>query len=405
MKEGARLHGMSFKTKLFFLIALLVPCWIIASHLNVDLVVLYETLQRALREPHTAYSVKEFGRFFYGPVSLVLFRPLSFVSFSTASWIWIGAQTIAFVGFWWSLSRLYPFLREPETRWSFLLVLMVSINPIHNNFQSGNIQLMIAAVLFTAECLTRSKKPGPPFLGGLLCALVSAIKVFPLFVALFYFLCKTNPVRKGLIAGFALSALIPFLFFGFPDGLALFQGFFKNLTAYHVDNPLIKIPDILCLPSFMVRLFGHDHWLVQATVASLALAFFSSAFFYARKLNTDSSRERTHLFALALAFMTFLNSSTRPHYFIFYVPAFCSIVEILRKEHSAVVQGLLALSTLLIAFTVEGVVGKSLNDRLESLSIPTVGMLFLCGTLTVLIAFGGVGNISYRDNTLSRGRA
>jgi hypothetical protein len=42
----------------------------------------------------------------------------------------------------------------------------------------------------------------------------------------------------------------------------------------------------------------------------------------------------------------------------------------------------LFLSTLLIAFTAEGVVGKSWNETLEAASIPTYGMILLCAILS-----------------------
>jgi hypothetical protein len=46
------------------------------------------------------------------------------------------------------------------------------------------------------------------------------------------------------------------------------------------------------------------------------------------------------------------------------------------------------LSVRLVAFTAEGVVGHDLNDRLEFLSLPTYGMLILCGVLAVSLFRG-----------------
>jgi len=77
--------------------------------------------------------------------------------------------------------------------------------------------------------------------------------------------------------------------------------------------------------------------------------------------------------------MVFLTPSTRPHYFIFYVPAFISLAEIAREHMDRVfLWASLFVAVLLIAFTAEGVVGKSFNDFLEGLKVPVMGMAILC---------------------------
>ena len=85
-----------------------------------------------------------------------------------------------------------------------------------------------------------------------------------------------------------------------------------------------------------------------------------------------------HFLAMAWALSVFLNPSSRPHYFIFYIPAFCSILEVIYSHSRTWVLTLgLIISTLMIAFTAEGVVGKHWNEILEAASIPTYGMLLL----------------------------
>ena len=114
-------------------------------------------------------------------------------------------------------------------------------------------------------------------------------------------------------------------------------------------------------------------------------AFFAYAW-KKRATAASDANYSLHLWALASALMVFLNPSTRPHYFIFYVPAFCSLLQILAlATEKAYLLLLLSVSTLLIAFTAEGVVGKQLNDKLEMWSVPTVGMLLLCVGLMVCL--------------------
>jgi len=85
--------------------------------------------------------------------------------------------------------------------------------------------------------------------------------------------------------------------------------------------------------------------------------------------------------------MALLNSSTRPDYFIFFVPAFASIVEIWQnhKVGWSYISATL-LSIFLIAFTTEWVLGsKELNNLVESWRVPAVGMIVLCIILHMLL--------------------
>ena len=94
-----------------------------------------------------------------------------------------------------------------------------------------------------------------------------------------------------------------------------------------------------------------------------------------------------NVWAMGLALMAFLNPSTRVHYFIFYVPAFCSVIGSIIKDAKRSVWLIFTalLSFVAIALTTEGVVGKGLNNNLEALSIPTWGfVLLLCGMVLVL---------------------
>jgi hypothetical protein len=376
--------------KLFLLFALLVPCWVIAARYDIDLVVLHFTTGLVRDHNYAAVYAQNgsLGRYFYGPFSLILFNPFAYLPYVVVKWIWIVFQTISFVLFWRFLVRLYPFLDTPTARWSWVLVFIVAINPIHNNFQSNNIQLMLAAVLLGAELLTRVRAPLPQAAGGVLVMIAAGVKVFPIFIATFYLLGKSRPVRYGIYLGTVLVLGLPFLYFGKADALLLYQGFFRNLTTYNTENSLAKVPDILCLPSLLTRWFSVETFypeigpkVIKGVIVALSFLFFFFAWKKQKALPpAEASRESIHLWALAMALMALFNPSTRPHYFIFYVPAFCSLLEMAKVQVMTrwFLVGSVISATLLIAFTAEGVVGKTINDQLEAWSVPTVGMIILC---------------------------
>lgn len=380
------------------LFLLLIPCWVIAAQYEIDLVnlhfvakVLHTDLTRVYAQNGTL------GRYYYGPFSLILIHPLGLLSFPIVKWFWIGLQTLSYLFFWLGLFRLYPKLWERKYFWAWVVVWILAINPIHNNFQSNNIQLMLAAVLVWAEIFRQSERSSGPFVAGVLVALMAAIKLFPAFIAVLYFLGTSPKVRWGLIIGSAIALIAPFLFYGWNDGLFLTQDFYRNLTTYGAENPLNRTPDILCLPSLLERV-GVSATGVRWLGIGIAALFFWVAYRYPRLHDNVGSRE---LWGVGMALMTFLNPSSRPHYFIFYVPAMASLAEFALAT-SPVRKGATAgivLSLLLIAFTMEGVVGKHWNNQMEFWNFPTYGMAILIAMTAYLLLKRGQ---SFSDVTYIR---
>ena len=379
---------MKRKYQLALLVLLLVPCWAIAIRFDCDLLVLFQVAKWIPTDLTRIYGDNgSIGRFFYSPVTLIFLRPMGYFSYPVVKGFWIALQTLAYGVFWLGLFRLYPFLQSKRAAIAWIFVWIVAINPIHNNFQSNNIQLMLAAVLLWAEVLSRGSSRAR-WAAGVLCGLTAAVKIYPLFLVALYFLTKPREVKAGIgVAAFCAIAL-PFLYFGGAGGTYLFHSFFQNLVTYQADNQPSRIPDILCLPSLLSRwlvpLLGEgktEHLLVFAILAAIAGCYFYFA--WRTSARKQSHHEYTHILALGMALMVLLNPSTHVHYFIFLVPAFASLVEIAAQETSALAfsRWSFFLSVLLVAFTTEGVVGRRLNDQLEYWNIPTMGILLLCVAL------------------------
>ena len=389
---------MERRTKLFFLVLLLVPCWVIARKYEVDFVILHDTM-RLLHDGGFGRIYTEnvgnitVGRYFYPPFSLIVFGLFGTVSFVVAKWIWIALQTLWFVLLWRLLGEVYPFLKKPEMRWSWLLVWAMSINPIHNNFQSNNIQLMLFAGLLGAELLIRRGDSRAQFVGGFLSVSPGAIKVYPFFISAYYFVSKPKAVRWGVVAGVLFTTLTPFLVFGGHNGVVLYESFFTNLIKYGQSNPILTTVDIASLPAMMERFFEYglkvsaksSLRIATITVGAIAVVFLGYAFGRRKSIARDS-RDGVHLWVLAMLLAVLLNSSTRPHYFVFYLPAFCSLCELIadrklgRKLGWITTIGVL-ISGALLGLTAEAMVGHQLNDRLEAWCLPAMGMVLLAGLL------------------------
>lgn len=378
---------MKKKLQLALLFVLTIPCIVIAIRYNIDLVNIYAAAKFTATDLTRVYAYNgALGRYFYGPFSLVLINPMAYFSYTEVKYFWIFLQTLSYAVFWVFLYKLYPLLKKESFFWPWMLVFVVAINPIHNNYQSNNIQLMLMAVLVVAEVLTYSSSKYAQWLAGVLVVTTAAVKVFPLFLVAYYFFIKPRAVKAGVLSGVALTLVAPILYFGSANGLMLYKDFAMNLTTYSAENSLTKSGDIMSLPSMITR------WMLAfeppsgvwagRIIKTLILAISGSFFFWTwnekRQGRFEDTRIQIHGWAMAMALTVFLNPSTRPHYFIFYIPAFCSVLEIASEKKGKFLNFAAIVAMLLVAFTTDFVVGKNFNDRLESWSIPTLGFVLIC---------------------------
>lgn len=377
---------------LIFLFVLLVPCWVIGAKYFVDLKTIVKVAELVNKDPLLVYKdfSGEAGRFFYGPIFIWLVSPMAWIPSRMVTYVWLIPQTVAYVVFWLGLLKLMPNIFGKENRWWWLLLFSFAINPIHNNFQSNNIQLILCAMLVLSEVLLAKGEPVSDWVGTLLVSLASVVKIFPLFLWVFYFLTKERRVKFALVITVLLFIGFPALWVGWDGTVIMYQGLIANVTTYQADNSLVDVVDILCLPSLVARL-GNQGGVPESIygfATKVIILITSAVFFGFAYCKRNEGREYLiNVWTMALALMAFLNPSTRVHYFIFYVPAFCSVIDSRRKggKRNLWMIRTAVLSFVAIALTTEGVVGKGLNNNLEALSIPTWGfVVLLYGMVLVL---------------------
>ena len=370
------------KFPLLLLILLLIPCWGIGWKPGGDLGVYYQASQWLQKGWVTKiYSDNsEIGNFFYGPLGLAILKPLSLLSMYQANILWLALQTLAYVFFWRSLFKIFPELLEPKGIKLFLLVWLVSIKPIHSSFQSHNVQLMFAALLICSEVSFRSTGKHREWFGGMTVSLLSSIKIYPAFLAIYYFLKRKSTIVLGLILGGILSLIIPCFVFGFSTGISLPISFVENARKYHAVYDLAKDVVSLSLPSLLATWLPKS-WLangaIAITVGIISLLFFSWVAIKNKNLKTKDERG---LWALSWAMMGLLNSTTRPDYFIYFVPAFSSLpLWISQQPRKGLFKLGVTISVVLIAFITEWTLGsRELTHYLEGLRIPVLGIIILC---------------------------
>ncbi|MBM4317775.1 MAG: DUF2029 domain-containing protein [Deltaproteobacteria bacterium] len=389
LKKMSRFHWV-------FLGTLLIPCWIIGFKYFVDLKTIYKVAELAGTNPLAVYHDfdGDAGRFFYGPIFIWLVRPMAFVPQKFGTVVWLIPQTVSYFVFWICLLKLIPGLFDSQKKGWWLLLFAFAINPIHNNFQSNNIQLILCAMLMLGHVLMGRNTKLSQGLGASLVSLAAVIKIFPAFMWLYYFVTKPKQVKLFLVMSSLIVISFPLMIVGWNGTLEMYRGLISNVTTYQKDNSLVGVVDILCLPSMIARIataVGIPDQTYSVVAKGIIVAI-STCFFGLAYLRRNEREEYlVSLWALGLALMAFLNPSTRVHYFIFYLPAFCAVVSD-GTNGTAYSRRILTagiLSFVLVALTMEGVVGKSFNNTLEGLSVPTLGAaILLLGLVQLLKKLG-----------------
>lgn len=338
-----------------------------------DFEVLWRSVSAAWSENPTGVYLKESsGPFFYPPIALILFGGFAFFrEWSSAVIANLIFHSVSYWGFWWLSFRLYG--RPRILLW--LLPFGMAIAPMHLDFMGQNIELPLTAALAFGEWLTH-RRGRVSFWGGFVVGVTALIKLFPLLLAVTYLWRKPRTVSLGLITGGVTGLILPFLVFGWETGWFYYRAFFETLTVYHDKNLLILNPGVLNLPALLATWL--NPWvstalrdgLVLAIPGCLALFFLAWSFRHRRVLETLG------VFSLAMTLMTLLNSSSRPDYFVFFVPGVAWLTSrwayLNRQERIG-----LLLGFLFIAGTQQAIVSKPINIQLEFWRIPVLGMLAL----------------------------
>jgi hypothetical protein len=197
--------------------------------------------------PHSAFGFPMLFR--YPPPFVLLFHPLSLLSFRAAGCVWAIAEalTITAIAYW-----MYVKLQLAVSLKTGLMALAICAPYFYLSFKDGNMQWFVTMLVLVAVLSTETRPP----LAGLMLALGIVIKVWPiLFVPMFLM----RERRKSLLGTAAWSAAIwafPLLAFGPTLYGRLLQDWSRQEFANHVG---------LC-----------DIWYPSQSLRGVLLRFFAS---------------------------------------------------------------------------------------------------------------------------------
>lgn len=366
--------------RLALLMILLVACiWAGKHGGGGDFFVLRSSVMAAWQGNLTQVYLRETsGPYFYPPFSLVFFGIFSLVANEgVAIVINVLFHTLSYLGLWWGLARFFPNLFKANHFWAWFFCFCFSIAPLHLDFMGQNINLPLAAFAVLAEAFRQRRGKRNEFFCGFLSALIAWVKVFPAFLTVTYFIRGSRELRWGVFTGGIMGLLLPFVVFG-RGALFLYHEFFDILNIYHDKNG-IAANAALNLPGWVAR------WSLAILPKSIAMSLtlvlpiLVALLFFIWLLRMSEKQAQTRnlsLWAVSMGLTVFLNSASRPDYFMFYVPLFASIA-VHWKELVIREKMMLGAAFCFIALTQQAMVGRELNIDLQHLRIPVIGMALL----------------------------
>lgn len=258
----------------------------------------------------------------------------------------------------------------------------------------ANIQINIYILLLT--CLSifyfiNNKN----VLSGLFLALGISLKVYPIFVML-YFLYKreSKPIIWTLVFLLIFNS-IPFFVFGFDKAIAYYIHWYSEIAS---TTPIVHFKN-QSIFGFMLRLLtaenpGQDFHinifaLKTETVKYItySLIFVISlfpVFLFKKKLKEKNSGEAILEYSIIFSVIPILSILAWKAYFIFlWFPYLLTYIFLFRtqnklgKTYMLLLKFLFFLSILLNVFSAESVVGAYFSDVLETVSCITIGTILL----------------------------
>ncbi len=320
------------------------------------------------------------------PYTLTWLAPLGWIPFTAAKVLWLLAQVVTLFLFWSGMGKLYPQSRPAGSFLPWIFLFVLSINPVHGQFMRGDLTLMLFTGLLWAEIFSLSGGVLGGTVAGVLVAGTVATRLFPVWVLAYYCVGRGRAERQGLVAGALLAVLASYVVFGSQTSLLFFE-FYKNLATQADTGLFLRWDSLQNVPAGVFRTLAAKGSEVQAlaiTQYAFALCFALVLYLGFRRRHSyafegDQSR---NLWALALAMSALFCAETRPHYYMFYLPAIAGLLEqasLRRANGFSTVGPWLAVMafTLTVGLTAEAVVGRQWNHVFQHANIPLFGMVFL----------------------------
>ena len=189
-------------------------------------------------------------QFFYFPLSLQIFRPLTWLSFDTARMVFLVIQccSLIYLVFLWQS----VFLKEKADPWFFLFCMLAFNATVYLDLRAGNVSTIEQALLWTSFYFFLRKRP---VIFGIFLVLAAIFKMVLLFFALLILMLKRGERYAALIAvGSALSIAWVTAWLTDPQLLAQFVSHLSQTLDVASDQGIMNPASLAFFKSVSISL-------------------------------------------------------------------------------------------------------------------------------------------------------
>jgi hypothetical protein len=199
--------------------------------------------------------------YFYPPPSLLLFRPLSLLSYRNARYVFLLVNHIVFLILIWAipLYLLHAGQRRSIALFAVCIVYALTFHPVINTLYNGQINILLLASLVLFWLLARS---GNAVAAAFFLALAIMLKTYPLFIIPMLFLIGRWREAAYTVAWLGLAAIVSLIIL--PD--IIWHDWLTNVlpTGGYIRIPIglfsPAVPSNQSLNGFFARIFTENEW-------------------------------------------------------------------------------------------------------------------------------------------------
>lgn len=311
------------------------------------------------------------GKFHYSYFFALAFSPVSRLPTPVGRWVYACLIALAYAWILFASARLATEAWPEREPWVLLGTLLLSIYSANDAFMTANLGIFLAALCLASVWFRRDR----PWLAGLFLAVAIVFKVYPVMLLAFYVWARRWRIvlwTAGFGALFYVG--VPVAMEGWATTKLLISNQIYVISRFGEHWPydwlwFQNVPATAMRYAARLGYPGHRVFHLSLILASVVvLAFYLKSF-----LREIPEALEDRMLVLALGLVPMLLPISWYNVGVFY----CPLIALALARWSVSDRVGLTAFALLYCLTTNDIVGKSMNDTLEVLSVPFLGAAIL----------------------------
>lgn len=280
-----------------------------------------------------------FTSYVYPPVVLLLFLPMTILTFQTAEIVWTILSLIFLFPSLYLLSKIFE-IKFFSRQNLFLMSLVFISFPVKFTLGMGQINIFVLWLLVISLWFMKQKKE---FASGVFLGISFVIKLFPVLLPVYFILKLKKKVMLGFFMSLLISALLVLVFIPQKISLEFLSVLSSLVSSWKLDYYNQS------LAGFIGRSFGTGNFANSLKIVSSLIIVFITFFAVLKNKQKDFVSFSLKLGTLITASLI-INNFSWQHHFVWLIIPFYSTFFYLRKfDYSKKYYAILAFSYFLVS--------------------------------------------------------